>query len=65
MLLTSRKLIQRKLLDVECDMRRALRNFRLKIGAVRAVGHEAQYAIWSTIFRGYAPLPNASPPPSG
>jgi transposase len=34
MLLTSRKLIQRKLLDIECDMRGTLRNFGLKVGAV-------------------------------
>jgi hypothetical protein len=29
-LLTSRKLLQRKLLDVECDLRGTLRNFGLK-----------------------------------
>ena len=32
MLLTSRKLLQRKLLDVECDLRGTLRNFGLKVG---------------------------------
>ena len=32
MLLTSRKLLQRKLLDIECDMRGTLRNFGLKVG---------------------------------
>jgi transposase len=32
MLLTSRKLVQRKLLDIECDMRGTLRNFGLKVG---------------------------------
>lgn len=37
MLLTSRKLIQRKLLDIECDMRGTLRNFGLKVGAVSTV----------------------------
>ena len=30
MLLTSRKLIQRKLMDIECDLRGTLRNFRLR-----------------------------------
>ncbi len=34
MLLTSRKLLQRKMLDVECDLRGTLRNFGLKVGAV-------------------------------
>src|SRR5580704_14924998 len=34
MLLTSRKLLQRKLLDVECDLRGTLRNFGLKVGVV-------------------------------
>ena len=34
MLLTSRKLLQRKLLDLESDLRGTLRNFGLKIGAV-------------------------------
>jgi hypothetical protein len=33
MLLTSRKLLQRKLLDVECELRGTLRNFGLKPGA--------------------------------
>ena len=32
MLLTSRKLLQRKLLDVESDLRGTLRNFGLKVG---------------------------------
>ena len=34
MLLTSRKLLQRKLLDVESDLRGTLRNFGLKVGVV-------------------------------
>jgi transposase len=34
MLLTSRKLLQRKLLDVESDLRGTLRNFGLKMGVV-------------------------------
>jgi len=42
MLLTSRKLIQRKLLDIECDMRGTLRNFGLKVGVVSTVGYEAR-----------------------
>jgi hypothetical protein len=40
MLLTSRRLAQRKLLDIECDMRGTLRNFGLRIGAVSAAGYE-------------------------
>ena len=42
MLLTSRKLLQRKLLDVECDLRGTLRNFGLKVGAVSIRGYEAR-----------------------
>lgn len=42
MLLTSRKLLQRKLLDVECDLRRTLRNFGLKVGTVSTRGYEAR-----------------------
>ena len=34
MLLTSRKLLQRKLLDLECDLRGTLRNFGLRVGVV-------------------------------
>jgi transposase len=37
MLLTSRKLLQRKLLDVESDLRGTLRNFGLKVGTVSPV----------------------------
>jgi transposase len=40
MLLTSRRLIQRKLLDIECDMRGTLRNFGLKVGVVSTIGYE-------------------------
>ncbi len=42
MLLTSRKLLQRKLLDVECDLRGTLRNFGLKVGRVSTRGSEAR-----------------------
>ncbi len=42
MLLTSRKLIQRKLMDIECDMRGTLRNFGLKVGVVSSIGYEAR-----------------------
>jgi len=40
MLLTSRKLLQRKLLDIECDMRGTLRNFGLKVGVVSTKTYE-------------------------
>jgi len=40
MLLTSRKLLQRKLLDLELDLRGTLRNFGLKIGAVSRSRYE-------------------------
>lgn len=42
MLLTSRKLLQRKLLDIECDMRGTLRNFGLKVGVVSTKNYEAR-----------------------
>jgi transposase len=41
MLLTSRKLIQHKLLDIGCDMRGTLRNFGLKVGVISTAGYEA------------------------
>src|SRR6516164_1037235 len=42
MLLTSRKLLQRKLLDVEADLRGTLRNFGLKVGVVSGGRYEAR-----------------------
>ena len=42
MLLTSRKLLQRKLLDVEFDLRGTLRNFGLKVGVVSGGRYEAR-----------------------
>ena len=40
LLLTSRKLLQKKLLDVEADLRGTLRNFGLKVGVVSAGGFD-------------------------
>jgi transposase len=42
MLLTARKLVQRKMIDVECDLRGTLRNFGLKVGVVGKAGFEAR-----------------------
>jgi transposase len=42
MLLTSRKLLQRKLLDVESDLRGTLRNFGLRVGLVSSFRYEAR-----------------------
>src|SRR6201988_3457896 len=42
MLLTSRKLLQRKLLDVESDLRGTLRNFGLKVGVVSSFRYEGR-----------------------
>src|SRR5229473_834105 len=42
MLLTSRKLLQRKLLDLESDLRGTLRNFGLKVGVVSRSRYEAR-----------------------
>lgn len=41
MLLTGRKLLQRKMLDIEFDLRGTLRNFGLKVGVVGTAGFEA------------------------
>ncbi len=40
LLLTSRKLLQRKVYDIENDLRGQLRNFGLKVGVVGAAGFE-------------------------
>lgn len=42
MLLTGRKLLQRKMLDIEFDLRGTLRNFGLKVGVVGTAGFEAR-----------------------
>jgi transposase len=42
MLLTSRKLLQKKLLDLESDLRGTLRNFGLKVGVVSSHRFEAR-----------------------
>jgi hypothetical protein len=42
MLLTSRKLVQCKLIDIESDMRGTLRNFSLKVGVVSTICYEAR-----------------------
>ena len=42
MLLTARKLVQHKMLDVEFDLRGTLRNFGLKVGVVGKAGFEAR-----------------------
>src|SRR6478752_6204747 len=42
MLLTSRKLLQRKLLDLESDLRGTLRNFGLKVGVVSGGRYEGR-----------------------
>jgi hypothetical protein len=52
MLLTSRKLLQRKLLDIESDLRGTLRNFGLKVGAIGEAGSRLGSASWSTASRG-------------
>src|ERR1700732_4046822 len=42
MRLTSRKLLQRKVLDLECELRGTLRNFGLKVGVVSGSRYEAR-----------------------
>ena len=53
MLLTSRKLLQRKLLDVESDLRGTLRNFGLKVGVSAAFDTTRGSASSSQDFRGW------------
>src|SRR5215471_16115737 len=50
MLLTSRKLLQRKLLDLEADLRGTLRNFGLKVGVVSGGRYEARIRELVTDF---------------
>src|SRR5438105_15003050 len=56
MLLTSRKLLQRKLLDVEADLRGTLRNFGLKVGAVSGSRYEARVRELVEGFPGLAAI---------
>src|SRR2546423_14398381 len=61
MLLTSRKLLQRKLLDLESDLRGTLRNFGLKVGVVSGGRYEAR---GRQLVAGVARLgARAAPPP--
>src|SRR5438874_817121 len=60
MLLTSRKLLQQKLLDVEADLRGTLRNFGLKVGAVSGSRYEAWVRELVEGFPGLAAI--AEPP---
>lgn len=56
LLLTSRKLLQRKLLDVESDLRGTLRNFGLKVGVVSGSRYEARIRELVTGFPGLAAI---------
>ena len=56
MLLTSRKLLQRKLLDVESDLRGTLRNFGLKVGVVGGSRYEARVRELVEGFPGLAAI---------
>jgi transposase len=47
MLLTSRKLLQTKAIDIDNDLRGTLRNFGLKVGVVGKVGFEGR--IWELV----------------
>src|SRR5438045_4417997 len=58
MLLTSRKLLQRKLLDVEADLRGTLRNFGLKVGAVSGSRYEARVRELVEGFLGWPRSPS-------
>src|ERR1051326_5918022 len=62
LLLTHRKLLQRKLLDLESELRGPLRNFGLKVGVVSGGRYEARVHELVAGFPGLAaitePLPN-------
>ena len=58
MLLTSRKLLQRKLLDVESDLRGTLRNFGLKVGVVSGFDTRRGSASSSRAFLGWPRSPS-------
>ena len=64
MLLTSRKLLQRKLLDVESDLRGTLRNFGLKVGVVSRASMRRGSANWSRASHGW-PRSSSRCSPSG
>jgi hypothetical protein len=49
--LTSRSLLQRKLLDLECDLRGTLRNFGLKVEIV-ALARKLLIAFWKYVTAG-------------
>jgi len=65
MLLTSRKLLQRKLLDLELDLRGTLRNFGLKIGAVSRSRYELRIASSLRTFLGCRRSPSHCSPSAG
>src|SRR5437763_8736849 len=56
MLLTSRKLLQRKLRDLECELRGTLRNFGLKVGVVSGFRYEARVRELVAGFPGLAAI---------
>src|SRR6202795_3763285 len=56
MLLTSRKLLQRKLLDAESDLRGTLRNFGLKVGGGSASRYGARGGGVVEVFPGLAAI---------
>ena len=55
LLLTSRKLLQRKAYDIESDVRGQLRNFGLKVGVVGAAGSSSACATSCSICRSSRP----------
>src|SRR2546423_5241066 len=65
MLLTSRKLLQRKLLDLESDLRGTLRNFGLKVGVVSGGRYHARVRqrVPGVPLHDPAPEPPAHLPP--
>src|SRR5205814_8348764 len=56
LLLTNRKLLQRKLLDLESELRGTLRNFGLKVGVVSGFRYEARVRELVAGFPGLAAI---------
>jgi hypothetical protein len=65
MLLTSRKLLQRKLLDVESDLRGTLRNFGLKVASSAALDTRCGSASSSKAFLGWPQSSGRCSPSAG
>ena len=63
-LLTARKLMQAKLLDVECSIRGVLRGFGMKVARSAAAGSRHASVSWSMVTRFWRPRQDSNLWPS-